>query len=93
MRLKLATKIFIVIIGIEILSVLGSVGTLLNARHLKTLLASTISEAVPSVLAEVELDSSLQRQKGLAAGIRLPRCGRAVLRGWRSYCSEAEAGL
>ena len=44
---------------------------LLLARHLKTLLAATISEAVPSVLAEVELGNILQRQKGVVAGYML----------------------
>ncbi len=71
MRLKLATKIAIVIIGIEILSVLGGVGMLFLARYLQTLLATTISEAVPSVLAEAGLGNILQRQKGAVAGYML----------------------
>ena len=66
--MKFARKIAIVIISIEILSVLGGVGMLFLARYLQTLLATTISEAVPSVLAEAGLGNILQRQKGAVAG-------------------------
>ena len=41
------------------------------ARYLQTLLATTISEAVPSVLAEAGLGNILQRQKGAVAGYML----------------------
>lgn len=71
MRLSLATKISLSIIGVLALSTLSSLLTIISARHFETFQETLIAENLQSVKAAEELEIALLEQRGYVSAFIL----------------------
>jgi len=65
MRLKLATKFSVAILGVVTLAVSCSIVALLSARHIAGLMDEAVTKSLPSLRAAEELEIALLEQRGL----------------------------
>ena len=71
MRLRLATKILIAIVGVVTIGTLSSAAALIAAWRVERHIEETVAEHVPSVQAAEKLELALLRQKGLVSSYLL----------------------
>ena len=96
MRLTLANKVSISVVGVTFLAVLSSVAALLSSWHVGGLMEQTVNENLPSVRAAEELEIAVLEQRGFVSSYLLDGGNRRWLaeleqrkRGFREWLSRA----
>jgi signal transduction histidine kinase len=77
--MKQPIKMFVILMGLTILGTFAAGISLLYAWHMRTALDRSLTENLWKVMATADLDTALQRQKGLVASYLLDRGSRKWL--------------